>query len=161
VLKLWPIGFLICCSFIRFATANPTLENELLKLVQIQEQLDLKRDWVKFRFDSDVQACKDLFFTTNCTTKAKKQLQREEKDLFEQENLLHTRQREVKKAIKDEEDQQRIAERADPKQVQIRANNRASFEEKQREKALREAEVVERRNDAAKRAQENRNTSPF
>ena len=151
----------MCCSFIRFATANPTLENELLKLDQIQEQLDLKRDWVKFRFDSDVQACKDLFFTTNCTTKAKKQLQREEKDLFEQENLLHTRQREVKKAIKDEEDQQRIAERADPKQVQIRANNRASFEEKQREKALREAEVVERRNDAAKRAQENRNTSPF
>jgi hypothetical protein len=161
VLKHWLVSLLICCSFITFAKANPSLDNELLQLDQIQEQLDLKRDWLKFRFDSDVQACKDLFFTTSCTTKAKKQLQREEKDLFEQENLLHTRQRDIKKALKDEEEQQRVAERADPKQVQIRANNRASFEEKQREKALREAEVEERRKDAAKRAQENRNTSPF
>jgi hypothetical protein len=161
VRKIWFLGFLMCGSFIGFATANPSLENELLKLDQIQEQLDLKREWVKFRFDSDVQTCKGLFFTTNCTTKAKKQFQQDEKDLFEQENLLHTRQREIKKDLKDEAVQQRLAERADPKQVQIRANNRASFEEKQREKALREAEVVERRNDAAKRAQENRNTSPF
>ena len=159
--KIWLLGFLMYLGFLGVAMANPSLENELLKLDQIQEQLDLKREWVKFRFDSDVQACKVLFFTTNCTTKAKKQLQQDEKDLFEQENLVHSRQREIKKALKDEAEEQRLAERADPKQVQIRANNRASFEEKQRAKALREAEVVERRNDAVKRAQENRNTSPF
>jgi len=152
---------LLNCFFAPFLAANPSLEKELSSLDQIQEKIDLKREWMKYRYDMEFQSCQDLFFTTSCTTKVKKQFQKEEKELFEQENLLHTRQRDIKKALKDEAEQERIAERADPKQVQIRANNRASFEEKQREKALREADVEDRRKDAAKRAQENRNTSPF
>ncbi len=159
--KLWLLTSLLVWCFAPVVNASQSLQNELLTLDQIQEKIDLKRDWMKYRYDMEFQTCQDLFFTTSCTTKAKKQLQKEEKDLFDQENLLHTRQRDIKKALKDEAEQLRIAERADPKQVQIRANNRASFEEKQREKALREADVEERRKEAAKRAQENRNTSPF
>jgi len=159
--KFWLVVILFSWSFVPMTNASKVLENELITLDQVQEKIDLKRDWLKFHFETEFQACQDLFFTTTCTTKAKKILQKEEKELFEQENLLHSRQREIKKELKDEAEQRRIVERADPKQVQERADNRASFEEKQRDKALREAEVEERRRDAAKRAQENRNTSPF
>lgn len=159
--KFWFVIILLNGFFASLVLANPSLENELISLDQVQEKIDLKRKWMKYHFDTEFQKCQDQFFTTSCTNKAKKQLQKEEKELFDQEILLHSRQRDLKKALKDEAEQLRIAERADPKQIQIRANNRASFEEKQREKALREADVEERRKEAAKRAQENRNTSPF
>jgi len=45
--------------------------------------------------------------------------------------------------------------------VKERAENRANYEEKQRLRAQREAELEERRKDADKRAKENRKTSPL
>lgn len=74
---------------------------------------------------------------------------------------MHNRQREVNEFIKDEKDQLRFADYADPQKVKQRAENRANFEEKQRLRSEREAELEQRRKDAEKRAKENRNTSPL
>ena len=62
---------------------------------------------------------------------------------------------------KDEKDQIRVAEYQDPKKVQERANNRAAYEEKQRLRAERAVELEERKKDAEKRSQENKQTSPL
>jgi hypothetical protein len=86
---------------------------------------------------------------------------KEKKIVRDQEITLHDRQRVVNENIKDEKDQQRIAEYQDPKKVKERAENRANYEEKQRLRAQREAELEERRKDADKRAKENRKTSPL
>ena len=86
---------------------------------------------------------------------------KEKKIVRDQEIALHDRQRAVNEIIKDEKDQQRIAEYQDPSKVKERADNRANYEEKQRLRAEREAELEERRKDADKRAKENRKTSPL
>lgn len=153
--------FVISIFFISFSHANGTLEKELSELEIVQEKINLKREWARFRYDSDVQKCREVFFSNRCILKAKKILQNEDKDLSLQETALHDRQREVKKAIKDEQEYLRAQERSDPKNVEERAKNRAAYQEKQQQKLEREAELEERRKESAKRAEANRNTSPF
>ena len=165
--KCWLWLFALCLLGAPFARASSspstvvTLENELVTLEQTQERLDLQLDWATYRYDLAVQICQDYFFVTPCVSKAKKQFLLEEKEIIQQENLLHARQRDVKKALKDLAETQREEERADPKKVAERANNRATYQEKQRLRVEREAELKERVKDNAKRSQQNRNTSPF
>ena len=141
--------------------AGQVQEKELVVLEEVQSQLNLQKEWTQYRYDSNVKECYLLFWVQRCMDKARGQLLKELKVIRDQEIALHDRQRLVNEAIKDEKDQLRIAEYQDPKKVQERANNRATYEEKQRLRAERAEELEERRKDAAKRAKENRQTSPL
>lgn len=136
-------------------------EKELMVLEEVQSHLNLQREWIQYRYDSKVKECSSLFWVQRCIDKARVQLLKESKVVRDQEIALHDRQRMVNEALKDEKDQLRIAEYQDPKKVQERADNRAAYEEKQRLRAERAEALEERRKDAAKRANENRQTSPL
>jgi hypothetical protein len=58
--------------------------------------------------------------------------------------------------IKDANDAKRAAERADPAKAEQRADNKKAFEQKQKDELQRAADLEKRRQDAPRRAQENR-----
>lgn len=151
----------ISLSAYHLVYASLTAEQELKQLEVVQEKMDLQKQWVKYRYDSSVQVCYQLFFVDRCLTKARDIYLKESKAIRIPELEMHDRQRVLNESIKTERDKLRVAEREDPKNVQKRAENRAAFDEKQRLKAEREAELEERRKDADARASENKNTSPF
>jgi hypothetical protein len=136
-------------------------EKELQNLELIEEKLSTQKQWIKYRYDQAKAQCYESFWMQRCQDKARVEFLRETKLVREQEIALNDRQRQVNEILKDEIDQQRSAENQDPKKVSERAQNRANYQEKQRLRAEREAELEERRKDASKRAQENRKTSPL
>jgi hypothetical protein len=146
---------------IGYASANQAREQELQELEKVQSNLDTQRAWVKYRYDKSLAECYALFWMQKCSDKARVIYLKESKVIRDQEIALHNRQRELNEYLKDEKDQARYADYADPEKVKERAQNRANFEEKQRLRAQREAELEERKKDAEKRAQENRKTSPL
>jgi len=154
----------IICYFFGNSTitsANQFHDEELIKLDEIQSKLDTQRQWINYRYEKALADCYSFFWVQRCSDKARIVFLNETKQIRDQEVALHNRQREVNELIKDEKDQQRFADYADPQKVKERAENRASFEEKQRLRSEREAELEQRRKDADKRAKENRNTSPL
>jgi hypothetical protein len=154
----------IICYFLGNSTissANQFHVEELNKLDEIQSKLDIQRQWVNYRYEKALADCYSFFWMQRCSDKARLVFLNEIKQIRDQEIALHNRQREVNEFIKDEKDQQRFADYADPQKVKERAENRANFEEKQRLRSEREAELEQRRKDAEKRAKENRNTSPL
>jgi len=154
------------CLFTLMATqgqsyAGVAQEKELEQIDLIQNNLNTQYDWIQYRYDQAVSDCYGKFWMQRCMDQARVVFLKEKKIVRDQEIALHDRQRAVNEMIKDEKDQQRIAEYQDPKKVKERAENRANYEEKQRLRAEREAELEERRKDADKRAKENRKTSPL
>jgi len=141
--------------------AGVAQEKELEQIDLIQNNLNTQYDWIQYRYDQAVSDCYGKFWMQRCMDQARVVFLKEKKIVRDQEIALHDRQRAVNEMIKDEKDQQRIAEYQDPKKVKERAENRANYEEKQRLRAEREAELEERRKDADKRAKENRKTSPL
>jgi hypothetical protein len=141
--------------------AGVAQEKELEQIDLIQINLNTQYDWIQYRYDQTVSECYGKFWMQRCMDKARVVFLKEKKIVRDQEIALHDRQRVVNETIKDEKDQQRIAEYQDPKKIKERAENRANYEEKQRLRAEREAELEERRKDADKRAKENRKTSPL
>jgi hypothetical protein len=141
--------------------AGITQDKELKELDIIQSNLDTQKEWITYRHDQAVAICYHQFWMQRCMDKARVQFLKESKVVRDQEIALHDRQRYVNEVIKDEQDQQRLAEYQSPQKVKERAENRANFEEKQRLRAERITELEERRKDADKRAQENRKTSPL
>jgi hypothetical protein len=152
---------LVIGVFTNPAYAGQVQERELKVLDEVQTQLDLQRQWIQYRYDISVKSCYTLFWVQRCLDKAYVQYVKENKAVRDQELELHDRKRLVNELQKDEKDQLRIAEYQDPKKVQERANNRAAYEEKQRLRTERAAELEERKKDAGKRSQENRQTSPL
>ena len=144
-----------------FAHSGVLQQKELQDIELIQEKLDTQKQWIKYRYDQALAQCYEIFWMQRCQDKARVIYLQETKEVREQEIALYDRQRQLNEILKDEKDQQRLAEYQDPKKVSERAQNRANYQEKQRLRAVREAELEERRKDAGKRAQENRKISPL
>ena len=154
----------IICSLVGVPTlghASQVHDTELNQLEKIQNNINTQREWVNYRYQKALADCYARFWMQRCSDQARVVFLKESKGIRDQEIALHERQRDVNELIKDEKDQQRYADYADPQKVKERAENRANFEEKQRLRSEREVELEERRKDADKRAKENRKTSPL
>ena len=136
--------------------ATPAEEAELAKLDKIESELELQRDWAKYRWGKASSDCYQNYWVNYCLRSARADYRKEIDPISEQERALHEVQRNLRKSIKDQEDQKRAAERAAPEKVAERADNQREFEDKQKAAAARAADLEQRRKDAPKRAQENK-----
>ncbi len=138
------------------ALATPAEEAELDKLDKIEAELELQRDWAKYRWGKASSECYQNYWVNFCLRDARAQYRKEIDPISEQERALHEVQRKLRKSIKDQEDQKRAAERASPVKAAERSENQREFEEKQKAAATRAADLEQRRKNAPKRAQENK-----
>ncbi len=138
------------------AFATPAEEAELAKLDKIEQELELQREWAKYRWGKASSDCYQNYWVNYCLRSARADYRKEIDPISEQELALHEVQRKLRKSVKDQEDQKRAAERASPVKAVERTNNQREFEEKQKAAAARAADLEQRRKDAPKRAQENK-----
>ena len=138
------------------AFATPAEEAELAKLDKIEQELELQREWAKYRWGKASSDCYQNYWVNYCLRSARADYRKEIDPISEQELALHEVQRKLRKSVKDQEDQKRAAERASPVKAAERNDNQREFEEKQKAAAARAADLEQRRKDAPKRAQENK-----
>jgi hypothetical protein len=143
------------------AFAGPAEVAELAEIEKIQGNLNLQKDWAKFRLEKKQHDCYDKFFTTRCLEKARLEHRQEIKEIRAQEIPMRERERVLKSIIKDEQDAQRIKERTDPAKAKQRADNVKDYEQKQLDQIKREEDLVKKRAESEKRAQENKKGSPL
>jgi hypothetical protein len=143
------------------AFAGPAEVAELAEIEKIQGNLNLQKDWAKFRLEKKQHDCYDKFFTTRCLDKARLEHRQEIKEIRAQEIPMRERERVLKSIIKDEQDAQRIKERNDPAKAKQRADNVKDYEQKQLDQIKREEDLVKKRAESEKRAQENKKGSPL
>jgi hypothetical protein len=148
--------FLLVSSISGVVLATPAEEAELEQLNKIEQELELQRDWAKYRWGKAQTDCYQNYWVNYCLRSARAEYRKEIDPISEQERALHEVQRKLRKSIKDQEDQKRAAERASPEKAAERADNQREFEEKQKASAARAADLEQRRKDAPKRAQENK-----
>jgi len=148
--------FLLVSSLSGIALATPTEEAELDKLDKIEHELELQRDWAKYRWGKASSECYQNYWVNYCLRSARADYRKEIDPISDQERALHEVQRNLRKSIKDQEDKKRAAERASPEKAAERADNQREFDEKQKAAAARAADLEQRRKDAPKRAQENK-----
>ena len=148
--------FLVVCSFSSLVLATPAEEVELAQLDKIEQELELQREWAKYRWGKTQAECYQKYWVNYCLSSARSQYRKEIDPITEQEIALHEVQRKLRKSLKDQEDIKRAAERASPVKAAERADNQREFEEKQKAAAVRAADLEQRRKDAPKRAQENK-----
>ena len=139
--------FFVACSFSNLVLATPAEEAELEQLDKIEQELELQREWAKYRWGKAQAECYQKYWVNYCIGSARSQYRKEIDPITQQEIALHETQRKLRKSLKDQEDIKRAAERAD---------NQREFEEKQKAAAVRAADLERRRQDAPKRAQENK-----
>jgi hypothetical protein len=154
--RLFITIFLIVSSISGVVLATPAEEVELEKLNKIEQELELQRDWAKYRWGKAQTDCYQNYWVNYCLRSARAEYRKEVDPISEQERDLHEVQRKLRKSIKDQDDQKRAAERASPEKAAERADNQREFEEKQKASAARAADLEQRRKDAPKRAQENK-----
>ena len=148
--------FLLLSSISGITLATPAEETELAKLDKIESELELQRDWAKYRWGKASSDCYQNYWVNYCLRSARAEYRKEIDPISEQERALHEVQRNLRKSIKDQEDQKRAAERASPVKAAERVDNQREFEDKQKAAAARAADLEQRRKDAPKRAQENK-----
>jgi len=148
--------FLIFCSFSGLVLATPAEEAELEQLDKIEQELELQREWAKYRWGKASAECYQNYWVNYCLGSARTQYRKEIDPITQQEVALHEVQRKLRKNLKDQEDIKRAAERASPEKAAERADNQREFTEKQQDAAQRAADLEQRRKDAPKRAQENK-----
>jgi hypothetical protein len=148
--------FLIVTSLSGVALATPAEEAELDRLDKIEQELEVQRDWAKYRWGKASSECYQNFWVNYCLGSARAEYRKEIDPIDEQERALHEVQRNLRKSIKDQDDKKRAAERASPEKAAERADNQREFDEKQKAAAARAADLEQRRKDAPKRAQENK-----
>ena len=148
--------FLLTSALGGIAFATPAEEAELAKLDKIEQELELQREWAKYRWGKASSDCYQNYWVIYCLRSARADYRKEIDPISEQELALHEVQRKLRKSIKDQEDQKRAAERASPVKAAERTDNQREFEEKQKAAAARAADLEQRRKDAPKRAQENK-----
>jgi hypothetical protein len=141
--------------------AGPAEVAELAEIEKSQSNLNLQKDWAKYRLEKKQHECYDKFFTTRCLEKARLEHRQEVKEIRAQEIPMRERERVLKAIIKDEQDEQRIKERNDPAKAKQRADNVKDYEQKQLDQAKREQDLVKKRADSEKRAQENKKGNPL
>ena len=148
--------FLLISSVSGVAIATPAEEAELDRLDKIEQELELQREWAKYRWGKASSECYQNYWVNYCLRNARAEYRKEVDPIQEQEVALHEVQRNLRKSIKDQEDIKRAADRAAPEKAAERADNQRQFEEKQKAAAARAADLEQRRKDAPKRAQENK-----
>ena len=153
--KFITVFFGAICALSSVAYAGPAEQTELDDIARRQEQINLKRDWIKYRLDEKQQQCYEKFFTAKCLDEAQLLYRREMREIRAQETLMHDRQRALRAIIKDEKYQERQENRADPQKEQERRENVKNYEQKQIEAAKRQADVDKKKADAEARAKEN------
>jgi hypothetical protein len=141
--------------------AGPAEVAELAEIEKIQSNLNLQKDWAKYRLEKKQHDCYDKFFTTRCLDKARLEHRQEIKEIRAQEIPMRERERVLKAIIKDEQDAQRIKERNDPAKAKQRAANVKDYEQKQLDQIKREEDLVKKRAESEKRAQENKKGNPL
>lgn len=157
VRALFSVGaFLLACSFSTLVPATPAEEAQLEQLNKIEGDLELQRDWAKYRWDKTNSECYQKYWVNSCLKDSRAQYRKEIDPIRVQEVELHEVQRKLRASIKDQRDATKIAERASAEKAAERVANQKEFEEKQKAAAARAADVEQRRKDAPKRAQENK-----
>jgi hypothetical protein len=155
-LKIFTGIFLLVMSVSGLALATPAEEAELDRLNKIEQDLELQREWAKYRWGKASSDCYQNYWVNYCLRNARADYRKEIDPIQAQELALHEVQRNLRKSIKDQEDKKRAAERASPEKAAERVDNQREFEEKQKAAAARAADLEQRRKDAPKRAQENK-----
>ena len=148
--------FLLICSFSSLVLATPAEEAQLEQLDRIESELELQRDWAKYRWDKKNSECYQKYWVNSCLKDSRADYRKEIDPIRAQEVELHEVQRKLRASIKDQRDAAKIAERASAEKAAERSANQKEFEEKQKAAAARAADVEQRRKDAPKRAQENK-----
>jgi hypothetical protein len=155
--SLLSIGvFLLVCSFSSLVLATPAEEAELEQLDKIERELELQRDWAKYRWEKTNTECYQKYWVNSCLRDSRAEYRKEIDPIRAQEVELHEVQRKLRASIKDQRDAAKIAERASIEKAAERSANQKAFKEKQKAAAARAADVEQRRKDAPKRAQENK-----
>jgi hypothetical protein len=141
--------------------AGSAEQAELSDISDRQEQLNLKRDWAKYRLEKSQHDCYDKFFTSRCLDQARLEHRQEIKLIRAQEIPMHERERVLKSIIKDEREAERAATRADQAKAEQRAINVKDFEQKKIDQEQRQKDLEKRRADSEAKAKENKKSGPF
>jgi hypothetical protein len=147
---------LLASSLSSLALATPAEEAQLEQLDKIERDLELQRDWAKYRWEKTNTECYQKYWVNSCLKDSRANYRKEIDPIRVQEVELHEVQRKLRTSIKDQRDAAKIAERASAEKAAERSANQKEFEEKQKAAAARAADLEERRKDAPKRAQENK-----
>ena len=148
--------FLLATALSGVVLATPAEEAELEQLDKIEQELELQREWAKYRWGKASSECYQKYWVNSCLKDARADYRKEIDPIREQEVALHEVQRKLRESLKNQEDNKRAAERASPEKAAERAANQAEYEQKQKDAAARAADLEQRRKDAPKRAQENK-----
>ena len=148
--------FLLASAFSGVVLATPAEEAELEQLDKIEQELELQREWSKYRWGKASSECYQKYWVNSCLKDARADYRKEIDPIREQEVALHEVQRKLRESLKNQEDIKRAAERVSPEKAAERAANQREFEQKQKDAAARAADLDQRRKDAPKRAQENK-----
>ncbi|WP_216201266.1 hypothetical protein [Polynucleobacter sp. CS-Odin-A6] len=148
--------FLLLGCFSSLVLATPAEEAQLDQLDKIEQELELQRDWAKYRWDKRNSECYQKYWVNSCLRDSRAEYRKEIDPIRTQEVELHVVQRKLRASIKDQRDAAKIAERASAEKAAERAESQKEFEEKQKAAAARAADLEQRRKDAPKRAQENK-----
>ena len=154
--KIFISIFLLATALSGVVLATPAEEAELEQLDRIEQELELQREWAKYRWGKSSSECYQKYWVNSCLKDSRAQYRKEIDPIREQEVALHEVQRKLRESLKNQEDIKRAAERASPEKAAERAANQAEYEQKQKDAAARAADLEQRRKDAPKRAQENK-----
>ena len=154
--KIFISIFLLATALSGVVLATPAEEAELEQLDRIEQELELQREWAKYRWGKSSSECYQKYWVNSCLKDSRAQYRKEIDPIREQEVALHEVQRKLRESLKNQEDIKRAAERASPEKAAERAANQAEYEQKQKDAAARAADLEQRRKDASKRAQENK-----
>ena len=148
--------FLTACSIIATVLATPAEEAELEQLNKIEQELELQREWVGYRWKRDSALCYQEFWVNYCLGEARAEYRKELDPIRAQEVAVRDAQRKLRESLKNQDDIKRAADRAAPEKAAEREANQREYEQKQKDAAARAADLEQRRKDAPKRAQENK-----
>lgn len=148
--------FLLSTALSGVVLATPAEEAELEQLDRIEQELELQREWAKYRWGKTSSECYQKYWVNSCLKDARASYRKEIDPIREQEIALHEVQRKLRESLKNQEGIKRAAERASPEKAAERVANQREFEQKQKDAAARAADLEQRRKDAPKRAQENK-----
>ena len=148
--------FLGSMAFSGIAPATPAEEAELEQLNKIEQELEVQKEWAKYRWDKASSECYQNYWVNYCLNNARASYRKEIDPIREQEVALHEVQRKLRESLKNQEDIKRAAERASLEKAAEREANQREYEQKQKDAAARAADLEQRRKDAPKRAKENR-----
>ena len=97
VIFILSLGGVAC---ITSSFAGQVHDQELAELEVVQDNLDLQKEWVQYRNDTQVRHCYQLFFVERCLDRVRQTYLKEIKVVRVQELAMHDRRREVNEMIK-------------------------------------------------------------